>query len=116
MYTSVVEECPLPLLLFYLRWHFDRPVVLHHHWVMAYDPELSTALGPSLADRHPGDRYIARGLQMTEESALAVLEKIRALPPGMAESFASSFMKGTASLLAQQDKKLASREQFPFCL
>jgi hypothetical protein len=31
----------------------------------------------------------------------------------MKESFANSFAKGTESLLAQQDKKLASREQFP---
>jgi hypothetical protein len=31
----------------------------------------------------------------------------------MAESFASSFAKGTESLLAQQDKQLASRKGFP---
>jgi hypothetical protein len=31
----------------------------------------------------------------------------------MAESFANSFAKGTESLLAQQDKQLASRKDFP---
>jgi len=80
---------------------------------MTWDLELATALGPSLADRYAGDRYVARGQQMAEELALAVLKKLKTLPLGMAESFASSFIKGTASLLAQQDKKLASREQFP---
>jgi len=31
----------------------------------------------------------------------------------MAETFANSFAKGTKSLLAQQDKQLASRKEFP---
>jgi hypothetical protein len=45
------------------------------------------------------------------ESALAVLQKLIGLPPRMAESFANSFAKGTESLLAQQDKQLASRKE-----
>jgi hypothetical protein len=53
---------------------------------------------------------------MAEESALAVLDKLKTLSSGMAESFASSFAKGTASLLIQQDQRLASREQFPLTL
>jgi hypothetical protein len=38
---------------------------------------------------------------------------IKSLPPGLAESFVHSFAKGADSLLAQQDKKLASRKEFP---
>ena len=34
----------------------------------------------------------------------------------MAESFADSFAKGADSLLSQQDKKLASRKEFPATL
>jgi hypothetical protein len=34
----------------------------------------------------------------------------------MAETFANSFAKGTESLLAQQDKQLASRKEFPLTL
>jgi hypothetical protein len=34
MYASVVEDCPLPLLLFHPRWLFDGPVVLYNCWVM----------------------------------------------------------------------------------
>jgi hypothetical protein len=113
MYTSVVEDSPLPLSLFHPRWLFDGPAVLYDHWVMSWDPELEAVSGPSLANRHAGDRYTARGLQLAEESALAVLEKLKSLPPGMAESFANSFAKGTVSLLAQQDKQLASRKDFP---
>ena len=61
-----------------------------------------------LADCHASDQYAACGLQRAEESALAVLDKLKSLPPGLAESVANSFAKGTESLLAVQDKKLAS--------
>jgi hypothetical protein len=64
MYSSIVEEYPLPLSLFHPRWLFDGPAVLHDRWVMTWDPELAPpAMGPTLADRHAGDRYTARGLQ-----------------------------------------------------
>jgi hypothetical protein len=36
-----------------------------------------------------------------EESALAVLDKLKSLPPGLKESFANSFAKGAENLLAQ---------------
>jgi hypothetical protein len=42
-----------------------------------------------------------------------VIDKLRSLPPEMAESFANTFAKGADSLLAQQDEKLASRKEFP---
>src|SRR3979411_2679792 len=113
MYASVVEECPLPLSLFHPRWLFDGPAVLHERWVMSWDPELMPALGPSLADRHAGDRYAAQGQQMVEESALAVFDKLKRLPPGMKESFATAFAKGAESLLPQKGSMLASREEFP---
>ena len=53
---------------------------------------------------------------MAKDSALAVLNKLKSLPPGMAEAFANSFAKGTKSLLAQQEKMLASRKEFPATL
>ena len=81
---------------------------------MTWDPELDiTVSGPSLADRYSGDRYTARGLQQAKATALSVPDKIKSLPPEMAESFVDSFAKGTDSLLAQQDKKLVSRKEFP---
>jgi hypothetical protein len=80
---------------------------------MTWDPELVISPGPTTADRHAGDRYTSRGQQMAEESALAILDKLKTLPPGMAESFASSFAKGATNLLAQQDQRLVSQEQFP---
>jgi hypothetical protein len=74
---------------------------------------VDNSTGPSLADRYSGDRYTARGLQRAETIAFSVLDKIKSLPPGMAESFVYSFAKGDDSLLAQQDVKLASRKEFP---
>jgi hypothetical protein len=37
---------------------------------------------------------------MVEELALAILDKLKSLPPGMAEAFASSFTIGVEHLLA----------------
>src|SRR5271170_245458 len=70
-------------------------------------------MGPTLANRYASDWYTARGLHRAKASALAVLDKLKDLPPSMAEAFADSFTKGTESLLAQQAKKLASRKDFP---
>ena len=53
---------------------------------------------------------------MVEESALAIFDKLKRLPPGMKESFAKAFAKGAESLLAQQESMLASREAFPATL
>jgi len=83
---------------------------------MTWDLELEVALNPRsslAADRQHGDWYKVRGLRMEEELALAALDKLKSLPPRMAESFAKSFTKGTERLLAQQDKLLASHEKFP---
>ena len=81
---------------------------------MTWDPELAPlAIGPTFVDRHAGDRYAARGLQRAEASALTIIDKLRSLPPRMAEPFVNSFTKGANSLLAQQDKKLASKTEFP---
>ena len=71
---------------------------------------------PTLTETVIADRYIARGLQMAEELALAILDKLKSLPPGRAEAFASSFATDVERLLAQQDKMLESRQEFPTTL
>jgi len=38
---------------------------------------------------------------MAEDLALAILNKLRSLPPSMAEAFANSFALGVERLLAQ---------------
>jgi hypothetical protein len=117
MYNSIVEECLLLLSLFHLCWLFDGLAVLHNRWVMTWDLELGMlARRPGVADRYAGDRYTACGAQRVEESVLAILDKLKSLPPRMAELFASSFVKGAESLLAQQEKQLASQQQFPATL
>jgi hypothetical protein len=113
---KIVENVSLPLSLFHPRWHFDGPAVLRDRWVMTWDPEQEVAPGPSLADRHAGDCYTARGLQIVEESALAVLDKLKSLPPGTAEAFANSFASGSERLLEQQEKMLQNRQEFPTTL
>ena len=116
MYASIVEKCQLPLSLFHPRWHLDGPSVLYDRWVMTWNPELDEEGGPTLASHYTDDWYAAHGLQRAEESALAVLEKLKNMPAGMAELFANTFIKGAESLLTQQDKIHASRERFPLML
>jgi hypothetical protein len=53
--------------------------------------------------------------QNVKASALDVIDKLQSLLPGMAESFANSFAGGADSMLAQQDKKLASMKEFCCC-
>ena len=53
------------------------------------------------------------GYRGQKNQHLLFLTSSKALPPGLAESFANSFAKGTESLLAVQDKKLASQELLP---
>jgi hypothetical protein len=35
IYPAFVRGCQLPLSLFYLRWLFDGPLVLHERWQMS---------------------------------------------------------------------------------
>ena len=93
MYTSMVEQCQLPLLLFHPCWHFDGPAVLHDCWVMTWDPEEPEAEGPMLADCHASDRYAACGLQRAEESALAVLDKLKSFATWIGRIFCKLFCK-----------------------
>jgi hypothetical protein len=53
---------------------------------------------------------------MAEESALAILDKLKSLSLRIKESFANSFTKSAESLLVQQDKLLASQEAFSLLL
>jgi hypothetical protein len=98
MHNNIVERVPLLLSLFRPRWHFDGPAVLKDHWVMTWALDQEAVPGPSLVDHYAGDRYAARGVQMVEESALAVFNKLKSLPPGMAEAFANSFATGSNRL------------------
>jgi hypothetical protein len=59
-------------------------------------------------------------LQQTKAVVLVVLDKLKSLPSSIAELFADLFAdlfaKGINSLLVQQNKKLASRKEFPLIL
>jgi hypothetical protein len=66
---------------------------------MTWDLEQEVAPSPTLANRYTSDRYIHYRLQMAEDSALAILDKLKSLPPSLVESFASSFAVGTKRLL-----------------
>jgi hypothetical protein len=70
----------------------------------------------TIADRYTGDCYTSRGRQLIEESAFAIIDKLKELPAGMAEPFARSFAKGAETLLKKQDEKLANHMVLPLQL
>lgn len=116
MYTGMVEQCQLPLSLFHPRWRFDGPAVLCSRWIMTWNPEFNEEIGLTLADRHIGDRHGTRGMRRVEESAFAVLDKLRGLPSGMAEPFANAFANGAEKLLSRHEEKLANGKELPLML
>jgi hypothetical protein len=109
----MVEQCQLPLSLFHPRWRFDGPAVLHSLWIMTWNPDLNEELGLTLADRYVGDRHGTRGMRRV---AFAVLDKIRSLPPGMAEPFANAFANGAEKLLSRHEEKLANGKELRLML
>jgi hypothetical protein len=68
-----------------------------------------------LADRYAGDPHTTRGLQRVEESAHALLGKLKALPPGMKESFANSFVEGTETFLLSMTRSWLAGSNSPHC-
>jgi hypothetical protein len=100
MYASVIKEYPLPLSLFHPRWLFNGPAVLYDRWVMGWDPK----------QPFPEVRYAARGLHRDEALALAVLDKFKDLPSGMADALPTrSRKKQRICLLSKPRSWLAER-------
>ena len=62
-------------------------------------------------ERHASDRFANRGEDLIREAALAAIEQLKSLPAAQAETFASSFKKGTKRLTTTQEKLLATLTQ-----
>jgi hypothetical protein len=80
---------------------------------MTWNPGFNEGIGLTLADRHIGDRHGTRGMRRVEESAFAVLDKLRGLPAG---PFANAFANGAEKLLSRHEEKLANGKELPLML
>jgi hypothetical protein len=76
-------------------------------WDQSWDPSWVQAQKEE-AERHAGDRFLRRGEDLIQEAALAAITKHRSLPPGQAETFASTFVRGINKLNVAQDKLIES--------
>jgi hypothetical protein len=114
---------PLPLSLFHPRWLLDGPGVVRG-WkmklssVVAVQSVPTSASNPLLTPAGPsslGDprRYADDGAQMIIDAAAKAVEKLRSLPAGQKESFATGFEDLTMKLSSRVDDLMASRQAVP---
>jgi hypothetical protein len=90
MYEHFYLKTPFPIGLFYPRWLLDGPSVITRSqpWKMSQSrvtPDIS-------ADYLTGDRYTDSGEQLIVHTMQKMTEKLRSLPAGQKEAFASSFV------------------------
>ena len=111
MYEEYVKARPLAIGLFHPRWLLDGPpgVTRENPWKMSRERET-----PSASSRYiTGDRYIDHGEQLMVHTLHKAVQKLKSLPAGQKEAFASSFVKGASKLSEQQDKLTLSRVLIP---
>jgi hypothetical protein len=116
LYKAFIDDVAIPISLFHPRWLLDGPSVLHKRWIMDWDSPSNIQPDTSSSSRHAGDRYARRGEDLILEAALAAIEKHKSLPPGQAEGFALTFIKGVDKLNVAQDKLTESRRLLPAML
>jgi hypothetical protein len=114
---------PLPLSLFHPRWLLDGPGVVRG-WkmklssVVAVQSVPTSASNPLLTPAGPSSlgnprRYTDDGAQMIIDAAAKAVEKLRSLPAGQKESFATGFEDLTMKLSSRVDDLMASRQAVP---
>jgi hypothetical protein len=111
LYPAAKNGTAIPLSLFHPRWLLDGPAVLHKPWKMLWNEDYSPQR--QTEERYAGDRFANRGEDLIREAALAAIQKLKSLPAAQAETFASSFKKGTEKLATAQDKMSAALERMP---
>ena len=111
LYPAACDGIPIPLSLFHPRWLLDGPAVLYEPWKMSWDEDY--VLQQQEEERYASDRFANRGEDIIQEAALAAIEKLKSLPAAQAETFASSFKKGTEKLTIAQDRLSATLAKMP---
>jgi hypothetical protein len=107
--------------LFYPRWLLDGPAVVQSWRISPSKPTVEsssitpetlspTSAVPSYLGSHSaGVRYQDNGAQLIIDAAAKVVEKLRFLPVGQKETFASGFINLTSKLHSRTDEIVASR-------
>jgi hypothetical protein len=112
---------PLPVSLFHPRWLLDGPPVIYS-WKMATSvssPDTSpspnrTRARPSSFDiAIPRTRYASNGEQLIIDAATKAVQKLKSLPPGEKEEYASGFDQLASKLACKQDEITSSRQAMP---
>jgi hypothetical protein len=111
MYEEHINGRPLPIGLFHPRWLLDGPPVVtrQNPWKMSRQRQ-----APITSETYvTSDRYVDSGEQLMVHTLHKAVEKLKSLPAGQKEAFASLFVKGTSNLTNRQDKLMASRSAIP---
>jgi hypothetical protein len=112
MYYFYCNNKPIPINLFHPRWLIDGPSVMRSHWQIRLD-NTDFSNGEPIETQRTGDRFAGAGEQLIIDTAIAMVERLKNLPPGEKEPFALAFKKMCDSLTSQHDKKLERLETFP---
>ena len=121
MMQFYLRNKPLPVSLFHPRWLLDGPPVVHS-WKMATSlpsldtsppPNRSRVGSPSLDTAAPRIRYPDNGEQLIIDAATKAIQKLKSLPPGEKEGYASGFDQLASKLTFKQDELTSSRQAMP---
>jgi hypothetical protein len=114
MYEHFYLKTPLPIGLFHPRWLLDGPAVITRSqpWKMS-----RSRVAPNVsADYITRDRYEDDGEQLIIHTMHKVVDKLKSLPAGQKEAFASCFVQGATCLTKHQDNLTTSRSKIPTTL
>jgi hypothetical protein len=116
-----IRNQPLPVSLFHPRWLLDGPPVVHS-WKMATSVSSpDTSLSPNQTRAGPSSfntailhtRYANSGEQFIIDAATKAVQKLKSLPLGEKEGYASGFDQLALKLACKQDEITSSRQAMP---
>jgi hypothetical protein len=111
MYKEYINGRPLLVGLFYPCWLLNGPPVVarENPWKISREQEAPSASLSYVTS----DRYTDHGEQLMVYTLHKAVQKLKSLPAGQKEAFASLFVKGASKLLEQQDELTLNRASIP---
>lgn len=110
LYQSFIEKTQVPVSLFHPRWLLDGPLVVRRgDWKMGRGNQGNQP--PLIEDIV--DRYKDHGEQMIKDEADEAIRRLRRLPAGQKEGYASTTAMAIAAVADRQDFITLSRTILP---
>jgi hypothetical protein len=116
-----IRNQPLPVSLFHPRWLLDGPPVVYSWKIATSAPLPNTSPSPNRTHTRPSSfdiaiprtKYANNGEQLIIDAATKAVQKLKSLPPGEKEGYASGFDQLALKLAWKQDEITSSRQAMP---